>query len=276
MGNCNCKNETGKGGIEMTVDFYTDVTKLPRTRYLQLVTSIRLLDPAIIRSNEPEEVLTFNYEEPLGERYIIPWRKVKAKLRRLVAERGRDLGYGVDCFLKESLCMACPTCLLFGGTGETSTAKVDYNLMSRVLGETFISRNRGVEPWNYTANAVGEVKHTTGQALMTLITVPPDTEFIGVITLKDPTPEMAAILMDGVERLTRIGARNVEWGRCKVDILGGGIYDREQYSAYELLRDGGLSEVPPLEVALPDVESSFKKLQAEMDELVKSIKESGD
>ncbi len=260
----------------MSVDFYTDVSKLPRARYLQLVTSIKLLDPAIIRSNEPEEVLTFTYEEPLGERFIIPWRKVKAKLRRLVAERGRDLGYGVDCFLKESLCMACPTCLLFGGTGETSTAKVDYNLMSRVLGETFISRNRGVEPWNYTANAVGEVKHTTGQALMTLITVPADTEFIGVITLKDPTPEMAALLVDGIERLTRIGARSIEWGRCKMDILGGGIFDREKYAAYELLREDELSKVSPLKLNLPDVGKSFKKLQSEMDKLVKSVKASGD
>ncbi|MGQ9788841.1 MAG: type I-D CRISPR-associated protein Cas7/Csc2 [Candidatus Hadarchaeaceae archaeon] len=260
----------------MKTDFYSDIGKLPRSRYLQLVTSLRLLDPAIIRSNEPEEVLTFTYGDPLGERFIIPWRKVKAKLRRMVAERARDLGYGTNCFLKESLCLACPTCLLFGGTGETSSAKVKYNLMSRVLGETFISKERGIEPWNYTANAVGEVKHKTEQALMTLITVPADTEFIGVVTLKDPTPEMAAVLIDGLERLTRIGARSVEWGRCKLEILGGGIYDREVFAAYELLQNDGLSDLPALKLELPGVEESFKRLQKEMDELIKQIKDSRD
>lgn len=260
----------------MKIDFYPDVQILPRSRYLQVVTSLKLLDPAIIRSNEPEEVLTFSYGEPLGERFIIPWRKVKAKLRRLVAERARDLGYGIKCFLKESLCMACPTCLLFGGTGETSSANVNYNLLSRVLGETFISINEKIEPWNYTANAVGEVKHTTGQALMTIITVPADTEFLGVITLKDPTPEMASVLIDGLERLTRIGARSVEWGRCKVQILGGGIFDREVYSSYELLKDNGISNIPELKLELPKVDESFKKLQKEMDQLKKEIEKSKD
>lgn len=258
------------------MEFYTDVSVLPRARYLQLVTSLKLLDPAIIRSNEPEEVLTFSYQEPLRERFIIPWRKVKAKLRRIVAERGRDLGYGTNCFLKESLCMACPTCLLFGGTGETSSAKAGYNLLSRVMGETFISQTENIEPVDYTANAVGEVKHTTGQALMTLITVPADTEFIGVITLKDPTAEMVALLVDGIERLTRIGARSVEWGRCRLDILGGGIFDREVYSAYELLRDGKLNDISSLQLDLPPVERAFKKLQEQMDELVAQIKNSGD
>ncbi|MEM3071759.1 MAG: type I-D CRISPR-associated protein Cas7/Csc2 [Candidatus Anstonellales archaeon] len=258
------------------MDFYTDVSVLPRARYLQLVTSLKLLDPAIIRSNEPEEVLTFTYREPLEERFIIPWRKVKAKLRRLIAERGRDLGYGKDCFLKESLCMKCPTCLLFGGTGETSSSKVKYNLLSRVMGETFISRTKNIEPLDYTANAVGEVKHTTGQALMTLITVPADTEFIGVITLKDPTPEMASLLVDGIERFTRIGARSVEWGRCKMDILGGGIFNHERFSAYELLIGNGLENVPEWKMELPSVEEAFNKLQEQTDELVKEIEKSGD
>lgn len=258
------------------MDFYPDVRVLPRARYLQLVTSLKLLDPAIIRSNEPEEVLTFTYQEPLEERFIIPWRKVKAKLRRIVAERGRDLGYGTDCFLKESLCMKCPTCLLFGGTGETSSAKVKYNLLSRVLGETFISKTKNIEPVDYTANAVGEVKHTTGQALMTLITVPADTEFIGVITLKDPTPEMASLLVDGIRRFTRIGARSVEWGRCRMDILGGGIFDHEVYSAYELLSDDGVEKVPELNMDLPSIDKAFKRLQEQMDKLIKEIGESGD
>jgi len=253
------------------MEFYGDLSVLPRSRYLQVVTSLKLIDPAIIRSNEPEEVLTYRYTEPLGERFIIPWRKIKGKLRRLMAERGRDLGYGTQCYLKESLCLSCPTCLLFGGTGETSTAGAKYNLLSRVLGETFISRTEIIEPLNYTANAVGELKHTTGQALMTLITVPSETEFIGVITLKDPTRETAALLMDSIQRLTRIGARSVEWGRCKVDVLGGGIYDRELFTAYELLMIGDLERIPALELDLPTVEEAFPRVQEQMNKLIEEI-----
>ena len=39
-------------------------------------------------------------------------------------------------------------------------------------------------------NAVDEVDLTTGQALMSVVTVPKETEFLGVVTLRDPTPEM--------------------------------------------------------------------------------------
>ena len=59
--------------------FLDDVQILSRGTYLQIAVEITLLDKAIIRSNEPEEVLTQQYKE-LGERFVIPWRKTKGKL----------------------------------------------------------------------------------------------------------------------------------------------------------------------------------------------------
>src|SRR3989304_10248671 len=142
----------------------SEPTLLSKGVYLQIPVKITLLDEAIIRSNEPEEVLTFKYKD-LGNRFIIPWRKVKGKLRRLVLEKQRGFGIQPDCALKDDLCLNCPSCLLFGGTGETSSSKVQYNILSRVLGETFISTEKVEGIQNYTQNAGGEKDLMTGRAL---------------------------------------------------------------------------------------------------------------
>ena len=204
--------------------------------YLQIPVRITLLDETIIRSNEPEEVLTYKYKN-LGNRFIIPWRKIKGKLRRLVLEKQRYYNIEPNCSLKDDLCMQCPTCLLFGGTGETSSNKADYNILSRVYGETFISEQPAEEITPYTANAVSEKDLTTGQALMSILTVPKETSFLGVVTIKDPTVEMASIIVENLKRLTRLGARSVEWGRVQTEILDYHLSDREDLSAYLALNN---------------------------------------
>ena len=201
-------------------------TVLSKSKYLEIVVKLTLQDDAIIRSNDAEEVLTYKYNE-LGNRFIIPWRKMKGKLRRLVMEKQRGLDIEPQCHLKDGLCMKCPSCFIFGGTGETSNAKVPYNLLSRIMGESFISLDETKEIEPYTQNAVSERDLTTGQALMSILTVPTETEFIGVITLRDPTPEMASIVIDNINRLTRLGVRSVEWGKVKTEILGYKFSDRE-------------------------------------------------
>jgi len=242
--------------------------------YFQVVLNLKLLDDAIIRSNEPEEVLTFSYKPPLNNRFIIPWRKVKGKLRRFVMEKQRWLGIMDKCHLKDDLCMQCPSCFLFGGTGETSSAKVSYNILSRVLGETFISTTEVAKIQPYTENAVDEVDLTTHQALMTVVTVPKETEFCGVVTLRDPTLEMVTILIDNLERLTRLGASTREWGRVRPDILGYKTSDRENLSAYDLVqkneKPSDLNNISDLN--LPDVENCYRKLDIEVKKLLKENK----
>ena len=245
------------------VDFLEEPSLLSKGVYLQLVVEMKLLDDAIIRSNEPEEALTHHYKA-LGNRFIIPWRKVKGKLRRLVLEKQRSFNIQPDCALKDDLCLFCPSCLLFGGTGETSSVKAQYNILSRILGETFISLTsvNGVE--NYTQNAVGEKDLMTGQALMTILTVPKETVFKGTVTIKDPTREMASIIVDNLERLTRIGARSVEWGKVDMTILGGRLSDREDMSAYHLLQDPPQGTQPENVTdvwdSLPEIQTAYKTL----------------
>lgn len=250
-------------------------TLLSTGTYLQIPVRIVLLDEAIIRSNEAEEVLTFKYEK-IGNRFIIPWRKIKGKLRRLVLEKQRGLSIEPQCSLKDDLCMKCPTCFLFGGTGETSSAGVPYNILSRVYGETFISETEVKDITPYTANAVREKDLTTGQALMSIVTVPKETVFYGVVTLKDPTPEMVSILVGNIERFSRIGARSVEWGRAQAKIEGYYLADREALSAYlKLSRESqpGLTGLPE-GLTLPGVDAAYRTLDGQVKALINSLTES--
>lgn len=257
----------------MKADFLKEPTILSEGVYLQLVVNVKLLDDTVIRSNEPEEVLTFSYQSPLNNRFVIPWRKVKGKFRRIVMEKQRGLGIEPDCHLKDHLCMKCPSCFLFGGTGETSSAKVSYNILARVQGETFVSKKEVGEIQPYTENAVDEKTLTTGQALMSIIPVPRETEFLGVITLKDPTKEMASILVDNLQRLTRLGARSVEWGRVKTEILGYKLSDREDLSAYDLVQSENLPQLNSVgELSLPEVDKSYESLDLVVKNLLKENK----
>ena len=257
------------------VDFLQTPSLLSKGVYLQLVVEMKLLDDAIIRSNEPEEVLTYHYKA-LENRFIIPFRKVKGKLRRLVLEKQRGLNIEENCALKDELCMRCPTCLLFGGTGETSEkgphGKQNYNILSRVLGETFISTNEEKGIQNYTQNAVGEKDLTTGQALMTILTVPKETLFKGVVTIKDPTKEMASVIVDNLKRLTRIGARSVEWGRVETTIVSAKLSDREDISVYNLLQaDEPQTDDISIIENLPAVDEAYKTLNSQVIELLKDL-----
>ncbi|MBM4146284.1 MAG: type I-D CRISPR-associated protein Cas7/Csc2 [Nitrospira sp.] len=257
------------------VNFLETPSLLSKGVYLQLVVDMKLLDDAIIRSNEPEEVLTYHYNA-VGNRFIIPWRKVKGKLRRLVLEKQRGLNIEENCALKDELCMRCPTCLLFGGTGETSEkgpyGKQNYNILSRVLGETFISTSEVEGIQNYTQNAVGEKDLMTGQALMIILTVPKETIFRGVVTIKDPSKEMASVIVDNLRRLTRIGARSVEWGRVETTIIDARLSDRENISVYNLLQTAE-AQADDISVIgnLPAVEEAYSTLNNQIPTMLKDL-----
>jgi CRISPR type I-D-associated protein Csc2 len=254
----------------LTENLLKEPSVLPVGKYLQLVVKLKFLDDAIIRSNDPEEVLTYRYKN-LGNRFIIPWRKVKGKLRRITMEKQRGIGIAPQCHLKNDLCMKCPSCFIFGGTGETSSANVPYNILSRVLGETFISTTEVGDITPYTQNAVDEINQQTGQALMNIITVPAETEFLGVVTLKDPTPEIASIIYNNLLSLTRIGARTVEWGRVKTSIVKYELSNFESLSAYELIHENkDLKEIKIED--LPDVKESYTTLNEQVQTLLKNEK----
>ena len=247
-------------------ELFNDLQTLSRGTYLQLVVRIKLLDDAIIRSNEPEEVLTYTYKnEKIGNRFIIPWRKVKGKVRRTALETMRGAGIATECSLKSRLCMACPCCVLFGGTGDMhddTSKRVGYNLLSRVLGDTFISTEKVGLINTYTANAIDELTLSTGQALMTLVKVPAETEFVGVVTLRDPTLAGAAILINSLTHTTRIGASTREWGRCRTTIDGYTLDNFERLSSYDLADAVSPNLTAISQLTLPESGEAFSAFAA--------------
>jgi len=256
----------------MNAEFFDNIQTLPRGRYLQVAYRIRLTDNGIIRSNDPEEVLTHRYEK-LGQRFIVPWRKVKGKLRRVILEKQRNLDIHPECALKDSLCLQCPTCCLFGGTGATGGAGIEYNLLSRILGETAISETEVEEISDYTANAVDEKTLTTGQALMTIISVPEGTSFLNVVTLRDPTKPLMAILLDGIHRLSRLGASTREWGRIITELLGYYVGDREILTTQDLVANGIPEEFSTNfgELNLPAPAEAYRQVDKQVGEMVKAL-----
>jgi len=106
---------------------------------------------------------------------------------------------------------------------------------------------------------------------MIIVTVPKETEFIGVVTLRDPTPEMSSILVDNLHRLTRLGASTREWGRVKSDIVGYKLSDREELSAYDRVQPknpaNDLGKIANLN--LPEVDQSYKTLDMAVKNLLK-------
>ena len=82
---------------------------------------------------------------------------------------------------------------------------------------------------------------------------------------------MASIIIDNLKRLTRIGARSVEWGKAETTIIGGKLSDREDMSAYHLLQN--LSQgVQPDDITgilnnLPDVQTAYATINTQLPDL---------
>ena len=103
---------------------------------------------------------------------------------------------------------------------------------------------------------------------MTIVKVPAETEFLGVVTLRDPTLQSAAILKDALERLTRLGASSREWGRCKTVIEGYKLSDREELASYEL---GGTTPdglCPVSDMAATSADEAYQSFAQQCEQLV--------
>ncbi|MBM7623685.1 type I-D CRISPR-associated protein Cas7/Csc2 [Sporohalobacter salinus] len=69
-----------------------------------------------------------------------------------------------DCYIPE-LCLKCPTCWIYGGTGSTSDTEIDYNIKSRVHYPTAYSIERSeLAVATHSRNRVDERSNETGQA----------------------------------------------------------------------------------------------------------------
>ena len=83
---------------------------------------------------------------------------------------------------------------------------------------------------------------------------------------------MVSILVNNLKRLTRIGARSVEWGRIKTEIPGYKLSDREELSAYDLVQLQALPELDTItDLNLPDLNESYERLDLAVKKLLNKL-----
>jgi len=122
-----------------------------------------------------------------------------------------------ECYLKDSLCLECPRCILHGATALSA----DANIKHRIEYSTATS----LLSWNdvedtITFNAINDKDISTGQALGTRYVVKPATIFPSVITLKSVTKKEFIIAVKSLLSCKSYGADTRIGGDVRNHIVG--------------------------------------------------------
>lgn len=189
-----------------------------------------VINPMIIRSNFPDETITFKATE---EKDIveIPARKLKSKekLRGLKICRAmnvvdNDLRYNV---IKKSAQLANPNSILFGDSVTESNDAV--GITSRVIYDWAYSIrdvNEITDTFQHNALSEGgtmwnEEEGKLRQSLFQVQYVMPKTYFPHFLTLENVTPELLVHLLSSVLHENRYGAQSTTLGANMVNHLIG-------------------------------------------------------
>lgn len=194
-----------------------------------------VVNPMIIRSNFPDETITFkaNEEKDIVE---IPARKLKSKekLRGLKICRAMDvvnesLRYNV---IKKSEYLANPNSILFGDSTTESgdsvgiTSRIIYDWAYSIrdvndITDTFQHNalSEGGTMWN-------EEEGKLRQSLFQVQYVMPKTYFPHFLTVENVTPELLVHLLSSVLHENRYGAQSTTLGANMVNHLVGIGFDK--------------------------------------------------
>ncbi|MHA1495628.1 MAG: type I-D CRISPR-associated protein Cas7/Csc2 [Candidatus Thorarchaeota archaeon] len=171
------------------------------------------------------------------ERALILASKQKAVERRHQNRILRDFVGDEECYLKDNLCLKCPTCILNGGI-RAEKGLGEISIKSRVLYQTAFS----ILPFetvveSITFNAVDEVTTKTGQALGERELVKPDTYFLSVVSILAPTLDELKFYLFSMLQTTRYGAESRGFGILDNKLLSIVLSDSEEFSALGLTMD---------------------------------------
>lgn len=243
---------------------------------------IEAVKPLVIRHNDPEEVFSLDIEVP-GQKPrmetvpAIIGTKVAGELRRRMHQILREAyknwpdnvnkaveselpgeayknGYecsvtvnvkqdrqGLTEYVVPGYCKRCPACALMGYAVETGG---DVNAISRVDKDTFYAPVTLAEAIaKITRNKVDDVTFTTGQALFELNTIRPGTLFLGVIVLRDVTPDEALFTLKAIAEMERIGAAKTVFGGIKTYIPAVVFSHGRVLTGYELAGEALASNI---------------------------------
>ncbi|RLE80832.1 MAG: type I-D CRISPR-associated protein Cas7/Csc2 [Thermoprotei archaeon] len=214
-----------------------------RGKVVNVFIAFKALEPLLTRTEGQGDITTFllnNISVP-----AILNTKVQGMLRRKTLQilrnywpEGKPLCYVLVQAKKgkgeiKGYCGACPSCLIYGYAVQEERT---YNVKSRVEGDVYYGTIPEEEAtFEFTRNAVDEITHTTGQALLTERAVKPGVIFIGKMALRNLTPSELKLVLYTLASLDRLGAVQTHFGRIKPIILGliGAHY--EIGSGYEIV-----------------------------------------
>jgi CRISPR type I-D-associated protein Csc2 len=141
-----------------------------------------------------------------------------------------------ECYLKSSLCMECPRCVLFGATDVSGSAGKGANIKHRIAYATAFSL-LPVDPTLrevHTFNGVDGATQLTGQTLGDRESVRPGSLFASIVTLRAVTEVELVLALKTIMSCTRYGAETRVGGIVRNYLVGVVAAEEEILSPLEL------------------------------------------
>jgi CRISPR type I-D-associated protein Csc2 len=125
------------------------------------------------------------------------------------------------CYLKSSLCMTCPRCVLFGATDVSGADGKGANIKHRIAYATAFSL-RPAEALRevHTFNGVDGATQLTGQTLGDRQSVRPGGLFASIVTLRSATELELLLALKTILSCTRYGAETRIGGLVRNHVVG--------------------------------------------------------
>jgi len=199
---------------------------------IQLILMREILDYTVLRTEETRELNTV--ATPLsvteGDQTIVrvaflatkqkaaESRQLEQLLRTATSEAGMK---PAECYLKDSLCLQCPRCGLFGATSVESGKGDRANIKHRVEYSTAFSLLTFADIESSTTfNAINDANQTTGQALGSRYAVVPATVFPSIVTLRSVTLNELVLIIKTLLACKSYGAESRIGGDMRNSIFG--------------------------------------------------------
>lgn len=219
-------------GLDQLKNFFVDFPQpIIGAKTLQIVLLREVLDYTVLRTEDTRELNTVI--TPLSVSKMENVRRVaflgtkqksveSRELERMLRTAGEETGReGLNCFLKDHLCLNCPRCALFGGTNVDSSSEKTANIKHRIEYGTAFSLMKFEEiSAAITFNALDDKTQKTGQALGTRYAVRPSTVFPSIVTLKSVTQNELILTIKTLLAAKNYGAETRIGGDIRNTIVG--------------------------------------------------------
>lgn len=220
----------------MSLDLLTDyLVETPQpiigAKTVQIVLFREVLDYTVLRTEETRELNTVVTPLSISQmkdvrRVAFLGTKQKAvesrEMERMLRTAGEAADRGkLNCYLKDKLCLACPRCILFGGTNVDSASEKVANIKHRIEYGTAFSLLPFEEVEEaITFNAINDQNQKTGQALGTRYAVRPSTIFPSIVTLKSATKRELVLTIKTLLAARNYGAETRIGGDLRNTVVG--------------------------------------------------------